>query len=202
MFTGIVDHQGKILSIEFLEKTVRLRIQADFEDLSLGESVSVDGVCLTVVDRGPRYFICEVSEETLRRTVIKHYQENSTVNLERALRPMDRLGGHFVSGHVDQTLRVSRINSQDKFCEVTLEGVLDPHCQYLTEKGSIAINGVSLTINRAHGDSITFTLIPHTLMKTNLGHLQKGAEVNAEFDMLAKLVSQQTHSYLTSVESL
>lgn len=193
MFTGLVDHCGVIQSIEKSTKTHQLTIQTTFEDLVLGESIAVDGACLTVTRFENQVFCCEVSPETEKLTVVEDYRSGRQVNLERALRLSDRLGGHFVMGHVDQTARILKKTAFEDYIEL----VVDVHeKRYLIPKGSIAINGVSLTLNGVSEDGqVKLMLIPHTLSKTNLAQLSVGDRVNIEFDWLAKIVQ---HSLTTT----
>ncbi len=199
MFTGIVNHCGKILSIDRLPDRATLWIESQFEALSLGESIAVDGACLTVTDIKDRAFACEVSPETLRLTIAGDYQENSLVNLERPLSLNDLVGGHLVSGHIDQTVSVAAIQSHAEFTEVTFKSIDAVNQGYLIQKGSVTINGVSLTVNEVNADGFSVMLIPHTLEKTNLSALKVGQLVNIEFDMVAKLITKQLQPYLKEV---
>lgn len=191
MFTGIVDHCGQIQSVEFNNQRATLWIQSQFDALQLGESISIDGVCLTITETREKSFACELSPETLRLTTAKNYVVGARVNLERALQLSDRLGGHFVFGHVDQTLRVSEIKSHQEFIEMHFAEVSAEQQSYLNPKGSVAINGVSLTINSIDSNSFSVMLIPHTLNRTNLASLQIGQLINIEFDFLAKTIVRQ-----------
>jgi riboflavin synthase len=197
MFTGIVDHCGKIQSIAREMQQALLWIRTDFQDLQLGESIAVDGVCLTVTAIKPGAFACELSPETWQLTIAQHYQLNDVVNLERALRLSDRVGGHFVSGHVDQIVTVAHIKPQQQCLEVHFTGVTNAHRPYLNPKGSVTINGVSLTINVITDHYFSVMLIPHTLNRTQLQALKVGQFVNIEFDLLAKMVGQQCQAHLT-----
>ncbi len=191
MFTGIVDHCGTILDIVPLDTGIALLIQSDFVDLQLGESIAVDGICLTVTKIENATFSVELSMETLAVTTAKQFKKHQHINLERALRPMDRMGGHFVAGHVDQVADVKKINQQDDFCDIEIVGVSAQYQKYLSKKGSITVNGVSLTINALIDDGFVLMLIPHTLERTNLKTLSVGSLVNLEFDLMAKLVAVQ-----------
>lgn len=192
MFTGIVDHCGQVISIKESSGNFRITIKSVFNDLTLGESIAIDGACLTVTQVIDHNFIVDLSPETLRLTTASQYVEGFRVNLERSLRLMDRLGGHFVTGHVDQQCEVSKIAHFDEFTEMTFAGVIPEHRSFLVKKGSIAINGVSLTLNDVAQDSFKVMLIPHTLQKTNLSALKIGQKINVEYDYLAKLVLNQT----------
>ena len=188
MFTGIIDHCGVIEDREPMGTGLRFHVRCGFRDLLLGESVSVDGACLTVTSTTPTGFWCDLSEETLRLTRAPSYQTGSRVNLERALRMGDRLGGHIVTGHVDKTARVLSREEQGGFI-VFRFGPFGPEDRgYLVPKGSLGINGVSLTLNEVAAGEVAVTLIPHTLEITNLSELKSGDRVNIEFDWMTKLI--------------
>lgn len=191
VFTGLIDHCGRIKVIQETSKTLVLTIETAFTDLVVGESIAVDGACLTVVECDSHSFKCEISPETKQVTIIENYQLDTWVNLERALRLSDRLAGHFVTGHVDQTAIILDKNVTDGFLELFVE--MNNHKNLLLKKGSIAINGVSLTVNEVFPDQIQLMLIPHTLNKTNLSHLSVGDRVNIELDWLAKIVANQIY---------
>ncbi len=189
MFTGIVDHTGSIVSVSEMNPTsVRLKINAAFQDLVLGESIAVDGACLTVTSFEAPCFTCELSKETLAKTVASSYQTGSKVNLERALRLGDRLGGHWVSGHIDATLMIKSKEQDGEFWRFQFTGYDRSFKRFLTNKGSVTLNGVSLTVNEVFEDGFTATLIPHTLEKTNLGSFSEGNSLNVEFDSMTKVI--------------
>lgn len=188
MFTGIVDHCGEIRESVPAGTGLRLHVASVFDDLALGESVSVDGACLTVTSITEIGFWCDLSEETLRLTRAGTYSAGQRVNLERALRMGDRLGGHIVSGHVDRTVTVVSRRETDGFVEFRFGGFADSERGYLVPKGSIALNGVSLTLNEVSGGEVAVMLIPHTLEITNLSRLEAGHPVNVEFDWMTKLI--------------
>ncbi len=189
MFSGIVDHCGKLVSAP--SHQTQFWVTSQFNDLILGESIAVDGMCLTVVDLRDGQFACELSPETLRITIAAHYQIGQALNLERAMRLNDRLSGHFVTGHIDETLSVGNINVYDEFIEVQFSDVSSKNQRYLLQKGSVAINGVSLTVNQVDRNGFSIMLIPHTLERTHLSDLKVGQRVNVEWDYLAKLIGQQ-----------
>jgi riboflavin synthase len=191
MFTGIVDHCGQISSIEKNDTKYSVAITSDFSDLELGESIAIDGACLTVVSFANRQFTVELSPETMRLTTAGQYKEKGMVNLERSLRLSDRLSGHFVTGHVDGVCRVHAIQAHNEFLEIAFKDIDQEHRPFLVKKGSVAINGVSLTLNEVSEEGFKIMLIPHTLQRTNLAHLQVGECVNVEYDYLAKLVCKQ-----------
>ena len=193
MFTGIVDHVGHIAARQGGDGCLRLTIQTRFTELVPGESIAVDGACLTVIDPKAGTFDCELSSETLQKTLAGRYEVGSVVNLERAMRLGDRLGGHMVSGHVDSTVRVKSVESENEFWKVTFEAVALEFRTLLLTKGSIAIQGTSLTVNEVYGggESFCVMLIPHTLERTNLKTLSAGQSVNVEFDGFVKVLRQQ-----------
>lgn len=192
MFTGLVDHCGKITQITENGSGITLEIHCEYTDLIEGESIAVDGVCLTAINTTQKSFSCQLSPETLNLTTFASRTRDSSVNLERSLRVGDRLGGHFVTGHVDATATVVSVIQHEAFFAVQFRlSTLAQRC-YLVSKGSIAVNGVSLTINAVEADGFTVMLIPHTLERTNLSSLKAGTQVNIEYDMLAKLVVNTT----------
>lgn len=188
MFTGIVDHCGEIVSVKRTASTLRLGIKCGFTDMALGESISVDGICLTVTDREPNQFSCDLSPETMAVTVASRYTVGTILNLERALRLSDRLGGHYVSGHVDTSCVVCEKSLHSEFVRLVFGDVSPEFERYLVKKGSISINGVSLTINETSSTRFEVMLIPHTLDRTNLKSLTPGDYVNIEFDWMLKVV--------------
>lgn len=191
MFTGIIDHCGMISDIELIPNGLRLKIKHSFSDLNLGESVAIDGICLTVAHFFDDILSCDISPETLKLTTAKDFKIGQMINLERSLLPSSRMGGHFVTGHIDQILNVTNIQSFYSFTKMTLGG-LDPLSKkFIVKKGSIAINGVSLTINDVIEDGFHVMLIPHTIERTNLIKLRENDAVNIEFDMLARMVAKQ-----------
>lgn len=189
MFTGLVDHQGKLLSEQSLEAGKRLVIEHAFGELALGESIAVSGPCLTVVESGPRSFAVDVSTETLERTTLGEWAPGRAVNLERSLALGERLGGHLVTGHIDGVGQVVRALSEGDMVKLTLE-VPSALAPYVAEKGSISVDGVSLTVNRAEGRSLDLLVIPHTLEVTTLGLLEVGSRVNIEVDLVARYVER------------
>ena len=191
MFTGLINHCGEIVARETSSSTLKLWIQTKFNDLQLGDSLAVDGVCLTVVDIKNNIFVCEISPETRRLTLTNDYQQGQRVNLEKPLRFHGEVGGHLVSGHVDQTATVDRLESEGKFIAVYFKKIKTDYQSYLIPKGSVAINGVSLTVNAVFAEGFNVMLIPHTLQHTNLSALKINQAVNVEYDMLAKLVARQ-----------
>lgn len=195
MFTGLIEDVGQIVENtargNYQVLTVKSRL-GDTE-VAIGDSISCDGVCLTVIAGDCGSFTVEASQETTARTILRSYRCGSVINLERALRVDSRLAGHFVTGHVDCTGRVAIIRRVGESLEVVID--YDPKFEQLViEKGSIAINGISLTINRTEPGRLSVNLIPHSLMKTTVANWKTGDHVNLEFDMLGKYILKQTQS--------
>jgi riboflavin synthase len=190
MFTGLVESLGTVRSLERRGDAARLTLETSLAgELSLGESLAVNGCCLTVTGKedGASF---DLLVETLNRTNLGALQPGSRVNLERALRADGRFGGHFVQGHIDTTAKV--VASDSKGADLNLLIEIPPSgSKYFIEKGSIAVNGVSLTVASLGEDRFGLWIIPHTLQQTNLGDLQPGDRVNLEYDMLAKYAERQ-----------
>ena len=191
MFTGIVEGIGTVRGIRFLgpEAIVTIGVPASFSDCRPGESVSVDGVCLTVTGIKGDLFTLDVSAETMRRTTLGTIKQGALVNLERALRLSDRLGGHLVSGHVDSTGMLEKIEKVQRSWIIQI-GIDRPLCRYLMEKGSIAVDGISLTINRCMGDSFNVTIIPQTASMTTILRKKVGDRVNIEIDVISRYIER------------
>jgi riboflavin synthase len=191
VFTGLIQDVGSIYKITKAEGLYRLWIRTalNLEDFQPGESVAVNGICLTVVDSDEDRFLLEISPETLSRTALGEVRPGRRVNLELALRLSDRLGGHIVTGHIDGVGRVRRRQSGPGHLEleVGIEPRLGP---YLVEKGSVAVDGISLTTNRCGADWFALTLIPHTIERTTLVEKRIGDRVNVECDILGKYVER------------
>jgi riboflavin synthase len=186
MFTGIVATVGRISRVESAGGGLRLAIDGGklgLGDLKLGDSVAVNGACLTVVKRGKRSFGVDVSRETLRCTA--GLDKPGEVNLEKALRLSDRLGGHFVLGHVDGVGKVVCVEAMGKSRLLRVRAPA-PLARYVARKGSVTVHGVSLTVNAVRGPEFEVNLIPHTLAATTLKHLRAGDRVNLEVDPLAR----------------
>ena len=195
MFTGIIDHCGVITDIAHSSNSIRLSISHQFSDCVLGESICVDGVCLTSTNIQENHFQCDLSPETLQLTNAKHYRVGTSINLERSMRLSDRLGGHIVTGHVDGVLKIKKFEKHNEFVLCEFSEINKNHDLFLTVKGSVCINGVSLTINTVDQNSFSVMLIPHTLQKTNLHRLEPGDYINVEYDYLAKLVQKNINHY-------
>ena len=184
MFTGLVQRTGTLRSLD----GGRLRVEAPLE-LAEGDSVAVNGVCLTASAVDETGFAADVMDETLRRTALGGLAAGDRVNLELPLRASDRLGGHIVQGHVDGTGTVERVTDVDLARVVRVAAPSDL-LRYVVEKGSIAVDGVSLTVSDVDDDGFSISLIPETLERTTLGALGPGREVNVEVDVLAKYVEK------------
>lgn len=198
MFTGLIEEKGIVTTVTQGSDGCRLTIQAHrvLEDLAIDNSIAVNGVCLTVVEHTSNTFTCDVVAETLRKTTIGTLQAGSAVNLERAVRMSDRLGGHLVQGHIDTTGVVQGITKQDTGWEMWI--AFPPEFRkWLIPVGSVCIDGISLTVADIDGSAFKVAIIPHTLAVTTLSQLQIGNSVNLEFDVLAKYVENIT-TYRTS----
>ena len=191
MFTGIVEELGTVMSIEHTADAAVLRIEGPrvVSDAQHGGSISVNGVCLTVVDHDERSFSVDVMAETLRRSSLGDLAPGARVNLERAMAASDRFGGHVVQGHVDGTAHILARSPGERW-EVVRVSLPADLARYVVEKGSITVDGVSLTVSALGPDWFEVSLIPTTLDLTTLGRLQPGDAVNLEVDVLAKYVER------------
>jgi riboflavin synthase len=192
MFTGIIEELGAVEALETRPSGARLKVRcaAVLADMSIGASIAVNGVCLTAVDRRPDSFSADLAPETLRRSNLGDLRAGSRVNLERPLSPSGRLDGHIVQGHVDGTgefLSLEALGDDNWWLRIRVPAELDP---FLVYKGSIAIDGISLTIAALEGDALSVTIIPHTYRNTTLATYRPGARVNIECDILAKHVEK------------
>src|ERR1700733_8238939 len=202
MFTGITEHVGRIESLESAKGGGRLRVSLEgagalAEEMKLGDSISVNGCCLTVVEFDKNHFSADLSGETLRRTSFGEKKSGSLVNLERPLAANARLGGHFVQGHVDGIGRVTRLlpEGDNWWLSVSVPSELR---RYIAEKGSIAIDGISLTVARWRDGVAEFAIIPFTFEHTNVRAMSAGDPVNLECDILAKYVESLLEGRQTS----
>lgn len=207
MFTGLVEEIGQITQVESFGTSRRFTIRAEkiLADAKIDDSICVSGVCLTVVAVSGKTFQVQAVDETLRKTTLGNLRQGSHVNLERALRPVDRLGGHFVQGHVDGTAKIVDSIPQAAGKLLVIE-VDDKLLRYVIPHGSIALDGVSLTVARLENSRLTIALIPHTLAQTTLGERQAGDWLNVETDLLGKyverLLATRTGSSLTKEQLL
>ena len=191
MFTGIVTDVGRVRRIQATARDHRYEIETAFDTatIDLGASISHAGCCLTVTETGPGWFAVEVSGETLSRTTLGNWAEGTRVNLERAAKLGDELGGHIVSGHVDGLGTVVSITPEGGSHRMEIEAPAPLH-RYIAAKGSITVDGVSLTVNAVEGRTFGLNIIPHTWEHTTLGGLQVGNSVNLEIDMLARYLAR------------
>lgn len=193
MFTGIIEATGTIKKIEHTQGDIRLTIassQLDFVDVKLGDSIACNGICLTVVAFGQDWYAVDVSRETLAKSTMHHWQVGDTVNLEKAMLPTTRFGGHIVSGHVDTVANITQIrqDSRSIYVEITLPQAF---AKYVATKGSVTVDGISLTTNLVTGNVISLNIIPHTAQVTNIAkHWQVGSLVNIEVDVLARYLER------------
>jgi riboflavin synthase len=196
VFTGIVTDIGRVAAVEPGRAAKRFAIESRYDPASIavGASISHAGCCLTVVERealtfGGARHVVEVSEETLARTTLGRWAEGTRVNLERPLKVGDELGGHFVAGHVDGVATVEARGSAAGTLQLRF-AVPAPLSRFIAEKGSVAVDGVSLTVNAVEGAAFEVTVIPHTLEATTLGDLQAGDPANLEIDLLARYIAR------------
>lgn len=191
MFTGIVEELGQVEKLETLTDAVRISIAGPLvvSDAKIGDSISVNGVCLTVTEKTPSSFSADVMQETLNRSTLGKLSEGSKVNLERPVTLATRLGGHMVQGHVDGMGQIISREKSENWDVVTIEPPKDL-LKYIVEKGSITVDGTSLTVASVNEKVFTVSLIPETLAKTTLGLVQVGDKVNLEVDVMAKYVEK------------
>ena len=192
MFTGLVEAMGEVVAIQARPPGVRLVVRnaTIAGDAMIGDSISVNGCCLTVVELGSEDFSFDAGEETLSRTNLSRLAEGSRVNLERSLQLGDRLGGHLVTGHIDAVGRLDERHDDDDWSKFWFR-VPRQLTRQMASKGSVAVDGISLTLVDVEDERFSVALIPHTLQATTLGTLQVGGEVNIETDLLAKYVERQ-----------
>ncbi len=193
MFTGIIEEVGKVLDLTPSGSGVRLTIEATkmLDDIEIGASIAVNGCCLTVTDYGDNWWSADAVPETMDRTSLGSLAQQSLVNLERPVQPSGRLGGHIVQGHVDSTTQIMNIESEDDGSYKYTFDLDDSWSRYICEKGSIAIDGISLTVANVDDTSFSIAIIPHTWEVTNLSNKAAGDSVNIEVDVLAKYVERQ-----------
>jgi riboflavin synthase len=192
MFTGIILAIGKIAAVERKAGDCRLKIDTgklSLVDVALGDSIAVNGVCLTAVELDAHCFCADVSNETLSRTILSNATTGTAVNLELALTPATRMGGHIVSGHVDGIGQVIEKKADGRSIRFTFKAP-DNLAKYIAEKGSICINGISLTVNEVNGARFSVNIVPYTLKDTTLGEATVGTKVNLEVDLLARYMER------------
>lgn len=193
MFTGIIEEKGTIERIESGAKSCRLTVKADkiFDDLKLGDSVAVNGVCLTAAQINKPYFTADVMAETMRRTGFSAFTNGTKVNLERAMQLNGRFGGHIVSGHIDGTGTVLKMLREDNAVWVTV-GAEEKLLRYIVQKGSVTLDGISLTVAEVTRQSFSVSIIPHTAAQTTLLDKKCGDRINIECDIIGKYVEKFT----------
>ncbi|CAD2225900.1 Riboflavin synthase [Pseudoalteromonas sp. 3J6] len=192
MFTGIVEATGKIALLQKKQGDLAIRIQSknlDMNDVKLGDSIATNGVCLTVVDKHVDGFSADLSNETISLTGFAHYALGQTVNLEKAMQPVSRLGGHLVSGHVDGIATITAINTNARATEYWL-ATDENLMKYIPYKGSVCIDGISLTVNAVEGNKFKLTIVPHTKDQTTIADFQVGTKVNLEVDQIARYLER------------
>lgn len=192
MFTGIIQGLGKVTAVEPKGGDIRLRIQSqeiDWADVELGDSIATNGICLTVVELLRDGYVADVSVETLSLTTLGQWQPGTRVNLEKALTPQTRLGGHIVSGHVDG---IGEVVSRETDARSERFQIRAPKelAKYIAHKGSITVDGTSLTVNQVNGDVFDLNIVPHTIEKTVIGDYQSGSKVNLEVDLIARYLER------------
>ena len=196
MFTGIIEEIGKISSIT--KSTITIKSKTVLEDAKLGDSISVNGVCLTIVDLKKDEFTANISEETFKITNFSELKSGDFVNLERALSLSSRLGGHIVTGHIDTVGEIVSIINKNEFYDLSIK--FDKNFEnYVVKKGSITINGISLTIAEINNNTVSVAIIPHTFNNTILNTLKSKDSVNIEFDILAKYVEKNLSTKNNSI---
>ncbi len=192
MFTGIIEAVGTIVAMESKGSDVSVRVRSgklDLRDVKLGDSIATNGVCLTVVQLPGDGYIADVSGETIARTGFADYQAGQRVNLEKALMPTSRLGGHLVSGHVDGVGKIVAVKPLGRAIEYWVEAPREL-ARYIAEKGSITVDGISLTVNSVEGARFRLTIVPHTSGETTVGEWKVGSRVNLEVDVIARYLER------------
>ena len=192
MFTGIIEAIGEIADLRQRDGEWRLTVDSDRLDLSdvvLGDSIAVSGACLTVVELGGKSFQADVSNETMRLTILGSLEKGSAVNLEKALQPTSRLGGHIVSGHVDGIGELEALEPDGKSWRLVFKAP-DNLARYIATKGSVCIDGTSLTVNEVEGARFTVNIIPHTQQETVIQYYQPGSRVNLEVDLVSRYLER------------
>jgi riboflavin synthase len=191
MFTGIIEDKGRVLRVESRGQKRRLTLElpVNLTEVQVGDSININGVCLTIVEKKGQTIELDLSPETLQKTALGGLRQGDEVNLERALRVTDRLGGHIVTGHIDGIGVIVEKRKKMDFLNLKIQ-IPKSVSRYVVQKGSIAIDGVSLTVNEYQGEEIQLTLIPYTLEKTTLMDKKVGDQVNVETDVLGKYVER------------
>lgn len=191
MFTGLIEQQADVIANHVGKIANRLVLKSSFSELLTGESIAVNGTCLTLLPQEDEYLAFDVSPETIMLTTLGKLKAGDKVNLERSMSANARFGGHYVSGHVDTTASVLSVSALGEYIEMVIGDFSMPASRYLLPKGSITLDGVSLTINTVDNIGIKIMLVPHTLAQTTLGHMQVGQQLNVEFDYITRIVAHQ-----------
>ncbi len=192
MFTGIIEATGKLNAVQRRGADISVTIYSDkldFSDVKLGDSIASNGVCLTVTRLGPHSFDADVSSETLAYTLFGQYQTGQLVNLEKAMLPTTRMGGHMVSGHVDGVTTVVKIEQSGRAWQIWL-ALPKNLAHYIAQKGSVTIDGISLTVNELTKDAFRLTIVPHTAAHTTIAQLKVGTAVHLEVDIIARYLER------------
>jgi riboflavin synthase len=192
MFTGIIQTVGEVVSAESKQGDLLLKVHApglDWSDVELGDSIATNGVCLTAIELGGDSFVADVSVETLDNTTLTAWKSGKKVNLEKALTPSSRLGGHIVSGHVDGVGKVISRKADARSERFLIEAPAE-FAKYISHKGSITVDGTSLTVNAVEGNRFDLNIVPHTIENTVIGDYKAGTEVNLEVDVIARYLER------------
>ncbi len=203
MFTGIIESQGVIEKIAPQNGDFKVTIQTgklDMSDVKIGDSIATNGICLTAIEITNNSYVADVSGETMSVTTATDWQVGTSVNLEKALRLQDRLGGHLVSGHVDGVGTIRQISQEARSWRYEVEAPLEL-CKYIAAKGSICINGISLTVNQVEGSVFGVNIVPHTRQETTIKEFEVGSKVNLEVDLLARYLERMMSAPQTKGES-
>lgn len=198
MFTGIIATNARVIENTPKQMANRLVVQSSLTRLIVGESIAVNGVCLTLLSDALPHLAFDVSPETLKLTTLQSLMPGDQINLERAMLANSRFGGHIVTGHVDTTALIKALVVVQDYIEVTISNFAKPARRYLIPKGSVTLDGVNLTINEVHDETVKLMLVPHTLAVTTLGQLQVGQRVNVEFDYFARIIAHQLEAHLNA----
>ncbi|QUJ68160.1 riboflavin synthase [Photobacterium sp. GJ3] len=192
MFTGIIEAVGRIQALTAKGQDVSVTVESgklDLSDVKLGDSIATNGVCLTVVALTGKGYVADVSVETLNRTAFRDYQPGQKVNLEKAMLPTTRFGGHIVSGHVDETGEIISRTLTGRAIEFWIKAP-DHLAKYIAEKGSVTVDGISLTVNAIRGAEFKLTIVPHTASETTMDDFQPGRKVNLEVDVISRYLER------------
>src|SRR5690606_32046363 len=192
MFTGIIEATGKLAAVVKRGNDISVTIESvelDFSDVKLGDSIACNGVCLTVTHFGTHSFNADISSETLAHTLFGHYQLGQRINLEKAMLPTTRMGGHIVSGHVDGVSEVIKIEQSGRASNIWLS-LPATLARYVAAKGSVTVDGISLTVNELNHDAFRLTIVPHTAAHTTIAALKAGSKVHLEVDLIARYLER------------